>query len=154
MSKTSEARISQSPPTPGLLFPTFPSVRFGEIEARFQVATNVNFLDLRLTVVVPDHASTGPITVEAPYGSHTTPDAFEVVPTESPLSLTIEKQPKGSLQLSAPPIARSYVLEMAESLVLPNPWIPVWTNPAAVALSYPVSDRTGDRSRFFRAVSR
>src|SRR5262249_54022092 len=53
-------------------------VLFNETSAMFTNAPTTN-ADLRITAVIPDAASTGPITVETPHGNFTTTSNFTVL---------------------------------------------------------------------------
>ena len=100
-------------------------VRFNGVEATFTLSTNLNFRDLRLTTVVPPAATTGPITIETPYGHYTTTTRFEVIRPDLPPNLTLQRPPSGLFRFTAPSWVNTYVLESTPSLALPVRWTPV-----------------------------
>lgn len=127
-------------------------VRFNGVEALFTLSTNLNSRDLRLTTVVPPAATSGPITIETPYGHFTTTTGFEVIRPDLPPNLTIQRLPSGLVQFTAPSWTNAFVLESTPSFALPVRWTPVWTNPANNVLRFDEPIPAPSVQRFYRAV--
>jgi hypothetical protein len=96
-------------------------VLFNGISASFVPGTNVDTL---ITAVVPDHATTGPVTVLTPQGNVTS-----LVPFIVPVPLAIQQIGSNQIQLSWAADASDMLLEATTNVTTPN-WQVVPTSPA------------------------
>jgi len=94
-------------------------VRFGGASASFTNAP-ANYLDLRITAVVPPDATSGPISILTPHGEVTSTNSFQVLPP--PLSVTFSSV--GGLELSWPATSGAIELESTDNLSAAS-WSPV-----------------------------
>lgn len=96
-------------------------VLFNGLSASFAAGTNADTL---ITATVPDHATTGPVTVLTPQGSIT-----GLVPFTVPVPLAIQPFGVNEVQLSWTADAPDMLLEATADLTAPN-WQTVSTSPA------------------------
>jgi subtilisin family serine protease len=95
------------------------SVLFNGASASFTNALTNN-LDLRITAIVPPHATSGPITVVTPHGNVTSITLFQVLPPP----LSISSSTTTGLEITWPATSIALVLEVSEDLSAGS-WAPV-----------------------------
>ncbi len=143
MSGTPGTRISLT----GTNFAGTSAVHFNGASAHFTRALT-NSLDLRLTVVVPPDARSGPITVLTPYGSVTSSASFEVLPPP----LAIRRTPENQIEISWPATGNAFVLESTVDLGSPL-WEAFGTRPGMAEGQSRVVTSIGVNGRYFRLRS-
>jgi hypothetical protein len=123
-------------------------VLFNGVPAPFAPSTNAALRDLQLTAIVPESASTGPLTIETPHGSFTTTSNLTVLvrPTLTARSLPEAKK----VELSWPS-TNGFGLQRADSLSSTS----VWTSAAVLSPRLTngiriVTVTNGVPNRFFR----
>jgi len=99
------------------------SVSFNGASATF-TNTLTNYLDLRITAVVPPDATSGPITVLTPHGSITSTNLFDVLPPPLTARLTAANE----LAITWPATSSAFVLEVSADLSA-GAWLPVAQSP-------------------------
>ena len=87
-------------------------VLFNGVPAEFAVSTSAALTDLQLTATVPEHATTGPITVETPHGDAITISNFVVIARPA---LTSRALPETGLIELSWPATTGFTLQRANS---------------------------------------
>jgi len=142
-SGTPGARITLT----GTNFTGATAVLFNGTDAGF---TNgpANYLDLRLTAVVPPEATSGPITILTPHGDVTSANSFQVLPP--PLSVALSSV--GGLELTWPATSRALELESTDNLS-PALWSPVTVPFTRTNGATRVMIPAGPKGRYFRLTA-
>jgi hypothetical protein len=116
-------------------------VLFNGFSASFTPGTNA---DQFITAIVPDHATTGPITVLTPQGN-----IASLAPFTVPVPLTIQPLASNQVQLSWTADAPDLLLETITDLSAPN-WQTVSTSPSIGASQVTWSGPQATPAQFFR----
>jgi hypothetical protein len=119
-------------------------VLFNGASASFSNAP-ANYLDLRITAVVPPDASSGAITVNTPHGDVTSSATFQVLPPK----LSIVFNAAAGVEITWPATSSTIVLEWTDDL-LSGAWIPVTESPVVEAGQSRLRILAPAGNRFFR----
>ena len=120
------------------------SVSFNGASATFTNALK-NYLDLKITAIVPPAATSGPITVLTPHGSITSTNFFDVLPPP----LTARLTGANELDITWPATSSAFVLEVSADLSTGS-WLPVAQSPIVANGQSSLKQTPGLGSRFYR----
>jgi len=120
------------------------SVVFNGASATFTNALK-NYLDLKITAIVPPAATSGPITVLAPHGSVTSTNRFDVLPPP----LTARLIGANELDIAWPATSSAFVLEVSVDLSTGS-WLPVAQSAVVANGQSSLKQTPGLGSRFYR----
>jgi hypothetical protein len=123
-----------------------------EVKIKEVPAIFIEFSSVRLRVLVPLNASTGPITITTRSGTTTSTETFQV--TNAPSSpdpvLSVRALGQNQIELSWPSDATDFALQIAESLQSPIRWTNATGSPELSAGRRVVAIDRGVGQRFFR----
>jgi hypothetical protein len=120
------------------------SVSFNGASATFTNALK-NYLDLKITAIVPPDATSGPITVLTPHGSVTSTNLFDVLPPPLTARLTAANE----LEIAWPATSSAFVLEVSADLSAGS-WLPLAQSPVVANGQSSLKQTPGLGSRFYR----